>query len=138
MLVVRSPRRCRRCIGGLCVCREGRNQKQRSKKQNDRSEFHFFSSPSRAGVEGCPDTHSLFERLRVQIETPPVSWLGGSPRIYPSVFDEFEAAARPSHPGCGSPRDPSPKKVASVENFPALQSRVGDGFSPSSHARSLV
>jgi hypothetical protein len=28
------------------------------------------SSPSRAGVEGCPDTHAS---VRTRIETPPVS-----------------------------------------------------------------
>jgi hypothetical protein len=36
------------------------------------------SSPSRAGVEGCPDARAYAQRIR--IETPPVSWLGGLSR----------------------------------------------------------
>jgi hypothetical protein len=34
-----------------------------------------------------------------QIETPPVSWLGGSLGFRRDFIDEFKASARPSHPG---------------------------------------
>jgi hypothetical protein len=80
-------------------------------------------------------------QMPFQIETPPVSWLGGSLGFRQDLIDGFKTSTLPSHPGSkslGYHRDLSPKTVASAENFPALQSRVGDGFSPSSHARSLV
>jgi len=71
---------------------------------------------------------------RTWIETPPVSWLGGEawslgPIRLRHVVCDVPEYRRPSHP------------VAEGQwlapNNSALQSRGGDGFSPSSRARSL-
>jgi hypothetical protein len=81
---------------------------------------HFSSSPSRAGVEGCPETSTPSGRFR--IETPPVSWLGSGPLLRPQR---------------GLPNSPPNRAIrrlisGSRRKNPALQSRGGDGFSPSS------
>jgi len=74
---------------------------------------------------------------RIWIETPQVSWLGDSLRLLPvQSFKAIEVAARPSHSRLNL-------SIQSAEqwhapNIFALQSRGGDGFAPSSLARSLV
>src|SRR5580658_10186556 len=87
------------------------------------------SSPSRAGVEGCPETHA--PAVRIRIETPPVSWLGGRSRKIRDCGAAFPSRRRIRE-------DSANGSVARAENFSALQSRGGDGFSPSSLARSLL
>jgi hypothetical protein len=67
-----------------CRCRLrlncfGRNKKRSKKNQNQKhiqpSQSHFHSlSPSRAGVEGCPNAHA--NCMPTGVETPSVSWLG--------------------------------------------------------------
>src|ERR1700693_4833606 len=93
---------------------------------------HFSSSPSRAGVEGCPD---------VACEWHP-----------PPDCDSAGLLAWRLCTGCPAQRRGLPtlilnrlvlrrfvsKAVARAENSSALQSRGGDGFSPSSRARSLL
>jgi hypothetical protein len=89
--------------------------------------FMVSPSPSRAGVEGCP----VAARGRISPRQLSGLRLRRSPGLAVS-------AARPSHSVANSRGSrvnernsgPRPKN-------PALQSRGGDGFSPSSRARSL-
>jgi hypothetical protein len=68
--------------------------------------------------------------VRIRIETPPVSWLGELPPV-----KKGGGAAFPSKPP--SKLRQEAWSVTCAERTFALQSRGGDGFSPSSRARSL-
>src|SRR6202795_1797539 len=75
------------------------------------------SSPSRAGVEGCPDAPTPLACVRIRIETPPVSWLGG-----PAPLRSGPIPAKPGQQG-GLPvpatdlDDSLRGTVARAENF---------------------
>src|SRR5271155_2745731 len=76
-------------------------------------------------------------RARIRIETPPVSWLGGvAPKIQ-GLLDESKQQRGLPIPATNLD-DSLRETVARAENHSALQSRGGDGFSPSSRARSLL
>jgi hypothetical protein len=110
--------------------RGGETSKQKLKQHRGHSrqkapQSHFSSSPSRAGVEGCPQARRQGTLpLCFRIETPPVSWLGRRPS---------EKGLRLGLPIPESNReDLLPGQWLAPKNFSALQSRGGDGFSPSS------
>src|SRR5713101_6862182 len=53
------------------------NPDQNCEQQREAKSHGVSSSPSRAGVEGCPENPGAFPRL-FGLRTPPVSWLGGT------------------------------------------------------------
>jgi hypothetical protein len=98
-----------------------------------RASLIFSSSPSRAGVEGCPDARSVLLASGLRLRRSP----GLAIRF--DCFHIFEkairAAARPSHSGPNRTIQSSEQWHA--PKISALQSRGGDGFAPSSLAQSL-
>jgi len=76
--------------------------------------------------------------MLAQIETPPVSWLGGSltVRCKTQRTSSINAAFPSWTASLGLRMIRVPKQWRAPKKS-ALQSRVGDGFAPSSHARSF-
>src|ERR1700733_5548942 len=89
--------------------------------------FMSSSSPSRAGVEGCPKSapRDVFSTAESGLR------LRRSPGLAAILV------VRPSHSGAGSRVRISDRNSGAHLAIPPLQSRGGDGFSPSSRARSL-
>ena len=102
-----------------------RNENAPDKTENAGGRSLILSStPSRAGVRRWSCTNRACVREPIRMRTPPVSWLGGkrSSGAFPSVQRAIRSPVR---------------KVARPLRSTALQSRGGDGFAPSSRARSL-
>jgi hypothetical protein len=73
-------------------------------------------------------------RRRIRIETPPVSWLGGLSRSWKKESEQQRGLPIPA-----TNRVRFAGRISGTRRklFSALQSRGGDGISPSSRARSL-
>jgi hypothetical protein len=95
----------------------------------------FSSSPSRAGVEGCPDTRATGARF--WIETPQVSWLGDSLRLFLHFrkSNQSSSAAFPFRP---ESRDSELRTVARAENFRLTVARRRRIFTVFPYAESQV
>ena len=117
--------RCELC--GCCLNRQFQRKNSGGYGQK-RMQSHFF--PPLPLARELKVVRKRTRCVRIRIETPPVSWLGELPQYF-----RAGSAAFPSMPRINMRF--AAWSVACAENFFALQSRGGDGFSPSSRARSL-
>src|SRR5713101_5857846 len=113
------------CSGLRVRAKAGEQNPDQTCEQPREAKSHgVSSSPSRAGVEGCPEKPGSISRA---------FWAADSAGL---LAWRHNQTARPSRSDASALQHRLEQWPA-LDYFSALQSRGGDGFSPSSRARSL-